>query len=158
MNDEVSKYEELHFRNIYIGSIEKWQKTKLLITKNNKKGHCNTVSHSEMGFHNDRADTLHLEMHRAKLFTNSSTIYYCLKCRNEVAKCWLKKKVFLINVRLQSSRLKQPGGFLPSNRSQLFSPHKAEMTNKVLKQQVYGQYMVNFSKKSLCFQTFLTLL
>lgn len=69
-----------------------------------------------------------------------------------------EKKVFLINVRLQSSRLKQPGGFLPSNRSQLFSPHKAEMTNKVLKQQVYGQYMVNFSKKSLCFQTFLTLL
>lgn len=66
--------------------------------------------------------------------------------------------LFLINVRLQNSRLKQPGGFLPSNRSQLFFPHKGEMTNKVLKQQVYGQYTVNFSKNSLCFQRFLTLL
>lgn len=78
MNEEVSIYERLHFRNIYVGSIEKWQKTKVLITKDNKKGHCNTVSHSEMGFHSNRAGTLHLEMHWAKLFTNNLAIYYCL--------------------------------------------------------------------------------
>lgn len=78
MNNEVSKYERLHFRNIYIGSIEKWQKMKLLITKDNKKGRCNTVSHSEMGFHHDRTGTLYSEIHRAKLFTNNLTIYYCL--------------------------------------------------------------------------------
>lgn len=34
--DEVSKYERLRFRNIYMGSMEKWQKSKLLITKDNK--------------------------------------------------------------------------------------------------------------------------
>lgn len=78
MNDEVSKYERLHFRNIYIGRIEKRQKMKLLITKDNRKGHCNIVSHSEMGFHSDHTGTVHLEMHRAKLFTNNLTIYYCL--------------------------------------------------------------------------------
>lgn len=60
-------------------------------------------------------------MHGAKIFTNNLTIYYCLQCRNGLAKNWQKKKKkFLINVRLQNFRLKQPEGLLLSNRSQLF--------------------------------------
>lgn len=37
MKEEVSKYQRLHFRNIYTGSKEKWQESQLLITKDNKK-------------------------------------------------------------------------------------------------------------------------
>lgn len=92
MKGKVSTYKRLGFRNIYMGSMEKWQRSKLLITKNNKKGHCNTVSQTEMGFHSDCSGTLHLEMHWAKLFTNNLTVHYCLQCRNELAKNWQKKK------------------------------------------------------------------
>lgn len=116
----VSKYQRLHCRNIHMGSKGKWQKSKLLITKDNKRGHCNTMSQSEMGFHSNCFSTLHLEMQQAKCFTNKLTIYYCLKCRHELAKKWPKKKVFLINTRLQNNRLKLPEGFLPSHTTPLF--------------------------------------